>query len=154
MGSKKKERKNWTKILQEKTVNGINYGLSKAIKEIQEILGVNVVSHHEKYLALPSMVGKNKRQFFKSIKLRVLNKLKGWKARLFSSGGKEVLLKAVIQATPVYAMGVFKLPKCLCEDLQRCITNCWSANYDDSKCIHWLSWKNLCKPRKDGGHEV
>lgn len=113
---------------------------------------MNVVSHHEKYLGLPSMVGRNKRQFFESIKLRVLNKLKGWKARLFSSGGKEVLLKACHSSHSCFCYGcVFKLPKCLCEDLQRCITNDWSANSDNSKCIHWLSWKNLCKPKKDGG---
>ncbi|KAH9800272.1 hypothetical protein KPL71_000599 [Citrus sinensis] len=41
--------------------------------------------------------------------------------KLFSSGGKEILIKAVAQAIPAYAMSVFKIPSAVCNDIQRAI---------------------------------
>ena len=40
-------------------------------KEMQSILGVSHVQHHEKYLGLPSMVGKSKKEVFASLRERV-----------------------------------------------------------------------------------
>jgi hypothetical protein len=43
---------------------------------------------------------------------RICNRLNGFKEKLLSYGGKEVvLLKASAQAIPAYAISVFKLPK-------------------------------------------
>ncbi|KAH9753314.1 putative reverse transcriptase/RNA-dependent DNA polymerase [Citrus sinensis] len=44
---------------------------------------------------------------------------------MFSSGGKEVSIKAVAQFVPTYAMSVFKLPKGLYEDIPRAIAKFW-----------------------------
>ena len=41
------------------------------------------------------MVGRKKIRFFNDIKLRVMSKILGWQCKFFSSGGKEVLIKAV-----------------------------------------------------------
>ena len=46
------------------------------------------------------MVGRNKMTFFNLIKHRVIGKLNSREFKLFSSGGKEVLIKVVIQAIP------------------------------------------------------
>lgn len=62
---------------------------------IKNIFQVNVVSRHEKYLGLPSMVGRKRASFFNDLKLRVLSKIANWQHKLFSSGGKEVLVKVV-----------------------------------------------------------
>lgn len=42
---------------------------------IRGIFNLNVVSRHEKYLGLPSMIGRKKPSFFNDVKLRVLNKI-------------------------------------------------------------------------------
>lgn len=95
------------------------------IAAIKNLFQLQVVSQHEKYLGLPSMVGRKKLNFFNSIKLKVLSKISNWQSRMFSKGGKEVLIKAVAQAVPAYAMSVFKLPVGLCEDIQRAIARFW-----------------------------
>ena len=95
------------------------------VEEIKNIFGLNIVSKHEKYLGLPSMVGRKKINFFNEIKLRVLNKLSSWQTRRFSSGGKEVLIKAVAQAVPSFAMSVFKIPQGLCDDIERAVARFW-----------------------------
>lgn len=59
------------------------------------------------------------------MKLKVLNKISSWQHKMFSSGGKEVLIKAVAHAIPVYAMSVFKLLRGLCHDILRAIVRFW-----------------------------
>lgn len=71
------------------------------------------------------MVGKKKLRFFNKIKLRVLSKISNWQSKMFPKCGKEVLIKDVAQAIPVYAMSVFKLPMGLCDDIQKAITRFW-----------------------------
>ena len=81
--------------------------------------------------------------FFKDVKLKVLSKISSWHHKMFFSGGKEVLIKAVAQAILAYAMSVFKLPKGLCEDIQRAFAKfCWGSN-QDKQAIHWSRWENL-----------
>lgn len=49
-----------------------------------------------KYLDIPSDWGTSKKQMFAWILARVNMKLEGWKEKLMSKAGKEVLLKTVI----------------------------------------------------------
>ena len=52
-------------------------------------------SRHSKYLGLPSIIGKSKNEVFVEIKEKVGRKLLAWKEKMLSTGGKEVLIKAV-----------------------------------------------------------
>jgi len=73
----------------------------------QEILSLSRLTETHRidtYLGLPSFVGKSKIQSFGFIKDRVLKKINNWKVKFLSQTGKEVLLKAVIQAIPTYSM--------------------------------------------------
>ncbi|KAK9986188.1 hypothetical protein SO802_031139 [Lithocarpus litseifolius] len=81
------------------------------------MFGAQVIRAHESYLGLPSLVGKSKINTFAQLKQRVENKVSGWKEKLLSSAGKEVLIKAVAQAVPSYTMSCFKLPNKLCDEL-------------------------------------
>ena len=50
---------------------------------------------HTKYLGLPSIIGISKKLVFAEIKEKVSKKLAGWKGKMLSMGGKEVLIKIV-----------------------------------------------------------
>ena len=88
---------------------------------IKDSLGVQDIKLYEKYLGLPALVGKSKRASLDFIKERVWAKLQGWKEQLLSQAGREILLKAVVQAIPAYAMSCFKLPISLCNDIEALI---------------------------------
>ena len=53
-------------------------------------------SRHGKYLGLPSIIRKSNNEVFAEIKERVGRKLAGWKEKLMSIGGREILIKAVV----------------------------------------------------------
>lgn len=124
---------------------------AKQIEEIKNIFQLNVVSRHEKYLGLPSMVGRKKISLFNYIKLRVLNQISNWQRKLFSSGGKEVLIKAITQVTLAYAMSVFRIPIGVCADIQKEIARFWWETKKTHKDIHWLRWEGMCKSKEKRG---
>ena len=86
--------------------------------EIFNILGPMQNSKHTKYLGLPSFIGRSKTQVFSILKERIGQKLAGLKGKLLSMGGKEILIKAMAQAIPMYTMSCFLLPQSLCDDLE------------------------------------
>ena len=64
-------------------------------EDIKGRFGTQVIKHHEKYLGLPSLVGRNRHSSFNDIKEKLGKKLAGWKEKMLSKAGKEVLIKVI-----------------------------------------------------------
>ena len=92
-----------------------------------------MIRQYEKYLGLPALVGREKKRSFIYLKERVWKKLQGWKEKLLSITGREVLIKAVIQAILTYTMSCFKLPKGLIKELEVLIRKFWWGYNDDTR---------------------
>ncbi|KAK3227203.1 hypothetical protein Dsin_007065 [Dipteronia sinensis] len=56
---------------------------------------------------------------FSVIATRVWDKVNGWCDKLLSAGGKEILIKAIVQLIPTYAMSLFCLPRRLIFKVKR-----------------------------------
>jgi len=67
-------------------------------------------------------VGRGKKKAFNRIKDQVGRKIVGWKGKLLSNLGKEVLIKVVAQATITYTMSCFKLSDSLCRVLNSMVS--------------------------------
>ncbi|XP_071902573.1 uncharacterized protein [Coffea arabica] len=119
--------------------------------EVCQELGDMREASSGRYLGLPMAIGRSKNQVFGYIKSSIMKKLKGWKNKMLSPAGKEVLIKSVIQAMPNYAMACFKLPKGLCKDICKCIANFWWGSGQQDRKMHWLSWKKLSEVKGKGG---
>ena len=87
-------------------------------EHIKLALGVPEIKQYEKYLGLPSLVGRNKKASFNYIKERVWRKIQGCKEKLLSQARREILIKSVVQAIPTYTMNCFKLPLGLCSEIE------------------------------------
>ena len=83
-------------------------------------------------------MGKGKKASFNYIKEKVWQTLQRWEGKLLSQAGREVLIKAVIQALPTYTMGCFKIPLGLCYDIESLIKKFWWGQRGDRRKIHWL----------------
>ena len=62
---------------------------------------------------------------FMEVKAKLAKKLAGWKEKLLSKAGKEVLIKVVAQAIPTYTMSCFKIPDSLCDEMTNLVRNFW-----------------------------
>jgi hypothetical protein len=74
---------------------------------IVSVARVSATNRYEKYLGLPNLIGRSRVSAFNGLKGRIWDKIQGWKENFLSQAGKEVLLKAVVQAIPTYTMSVF-----------------------------------------------
>nr|XP_023912497.1 uncharacterized protein LOC112024091 [Quercus suber] len=129
---------------------------SKAVNEdtkaqLSDFLQVPEVKEYEKYLGLPAVVGRNRKASLNFIKERVWSKLQGWKEKPLSQAGREVLLKAVVQAIPTFAMGCFKLPMGLYQEIEALIRKFFWGQKGEQRKIHWKKWEVLCQPKSEGG---
>jgi hypothetical protein len=58
---------------------------------------------------LPVHLGAAKSKEFAYLKEKIWRRIQGWKERLLSKEGKDILIKVVSQAIPMYAMSCFDL---------------------------------------------
>lgn len=62
-----------------------------------------------------------------------------------------MLIKAVAQAIPIYAMNCFKILDSLCDEMTSLIRNFWWGQCKEEHNMAWISWKKLCSPKSCGG---
>lgn len=108
------------------------------------------MERHEKYLGLPTMVGRSKAHIFKFVRDRVWKKLIGWKEKALSKAGRVVLISRLFNLPHL----CYKLFSITAMDLW------WDwATYNtiflggdvNKRKIHWISRKRLSKSMKKGG---
>lgn len=109
-----------------------------------------MVKGHDLYLGLPTFSLRKKSLQFDYIR-EIICKTQGCASKFFSMGGREVLIKAVLQSIPSYAMSCFKLPISLCHRLEQICAKFWWKGQVERLGLHWTKWNNLCKPKWAGG---
>lgn len=115
-------------------------------------LSMKEADSRSKYLGLPNILGRNKYVILGFLKEKVNARIESWRDKSFSKSGKEVLIKAVVQALPTFAMSVFLLPQEINKDIERSLAKFWWGDARmETKKIHWMSWERLCKHKDAGG---
>jgi hypothetical protein len=104
------------------------------------------------YLGLP--VGANPRlastwdPVVKTIEKRLLS----WRNRYVSLGGRVVLINSVLASIPVFFLSFLKIPLKVRMKIVRLQRNfLWGGASRDKNKISWVSWKDVCRPKKEGG---
>ena len=140
------------KINYEKSEVSFSKGMSYEKKEeLIDLLHMRQVDRHQKYLGIPTVCSRSRKVIFRELLDRMWKKLQGWKEKLLSRAGKEVLIKAVIQALPTYLMGVYKIPAAIIQEFHSAMTRFWWGGKGEERKMHWLSWEKMCKPKCMGG---
>ncbi|XP_010518579.1 PREDICTED: uncharacterized protein LOC104793852 [Camelina sativa] len=113
--------------------------------------GIEQEEGTSKYLGLPECFSGSKRALLNFITDRLKSRLGGWYEKTLSLGGKEVLLKSVAIALPVYAMSCFRLTKHQCHLITSTMASFWWKESEDKHKMHWVSWEKLCASKESGG---
>ena len=122
--------------------------------QVKHLWGFKPLAKEVKYLGLPLFLSANKVKDFAFMKEKLESRVSGWKSKCLSWAGHVTLIKSVAQATPVYSMSVFKLPKVLCSNLDAIVRKFWWCPQKDSNKFYTpMAWASLCKPRSQGGLE-
>jgi ribonuclease HI len=118
---------------------------------VKEELNIQVEAFSEKYLGLPTAVGKLTSEVFDYIAERIRSKLNGRSERNLSYAAKEVLIKSVIQAMPTYSMACFLLGKGTIQKLVSLMAQFWWSGSLDKRSMHWMAWDKIAVPKEWGG---
>lgn len=108
--------------------------------------------HDGKYLGTPFCKFRNKSKDFNYIAERFATKLAGWKLKHLSLAGRNILIKSVALAVPIFVMQVFLLLVCLCDKLDRFMRRfLWGATAEAPRVLILRAWDNICASKLAGG---
>ncbi|KAF6153870.1 hypothetical protein GIB67_001103 [Kingdonia uniflora] len=83
---------------------------------------------------------------------RVSKRIEGWKAKSLSQAGRITLIKVVNSTIPSFHMSVFPFPIKMCKKLDSINSRfLWGTNSVGANKTHFISWKNICRPKDKGG---
>ncbi|KAL9672299.1 hypothetical protein QQ045_028549 [Rhodiola kirilowii] len=158
------EATNWRRILSEYgAISGQRINLEKSEvcfsdntpaysrMEIAGILGVHPVAGHSKYLGLPLVMGQKKTETCRCIVEKMWKRINDWKFKFLSAAGREVLIKLVIQALPLYMMSVYKIPESCIQSMTRMILRFWWGKKEGLRGVSWINQGTLQKRKLEGG---
>ena len=113
-------------------------------EQLKAVIGITSEALSEKYLGLPTAMGKSKEGTFKYARESAKGKVTGWKGQGISKKAREVLVKSGLQSTPTFTMSCFQLTKKLCGNLTSISSNFWWGEANGEKKVHWIAWKKMC----------
>lgn len=118
--------------------------------QMRNILGIHNEGGIGKYLGMSEQFTRRKSDMFTYIVDKVKAVTQGWSQKYLSPGCKEVLLKSIALAMPIFSMNVFRLLKEVCDEINRVLARFWWGS-GENKGMHWYDWKRVSLPKSEGG---
>ncbi|CAN1153186.1 LINE-1 retrotransposable element ORF2 protein [Linum perenne] len=120
-------------------------------RNICRSLGIAETTDLGRYLGVPVIHGRVRKDTFSYILERIDKKLDGWKRNTLSLAGCVTLAQSVLNSLPSYAMQTVALPASILNAIDCRIRRfVWGGSNDQRK-IHLVSWDVICRPKSQGG---
>ena len=121
-------------------------------QQVHASSGISSEALVEKYLGLPTALGRSTDSHFEHIVAKIKKLAKGWCPKTMSNAAREVLVKAICQAIPTYSMSCFRLSKNLCKKITSVVARFWWGGDENKRKIqYWRKWKQIAIPKSEGG---
>ena len=100
---------------------------------------------------MPAIHGRVSKANFQHVINRVDKRLAGWKTKCLSLAGRMTLIQATVTAIPAYTMQSVKLPRSVCDELDRKLQRfLWGGSSMQRK-PHLVAWNAITKEKSQGG---
>lgn len=103
------------------------------------------------YLGMPTTTSRVTRETFAHICEKIDRKLAGWKTKYLSLAGRITLAKSTLTTMANYSMQSAKLPRTVCDDVDKRVRRFLWGGTEEKRAIHLISWEAFRKPQKQGG---
>lgn len=125
------------------------------LRDMVQVLGCGVGSFPQVYLGLPLSNRKLSMHDFLPLIAKAECYLSGWRAQLLSFKGRLVLLNAVLDALPTYAMAAMELPPSVLRAIDAlCRSFLWTASDKASGAQCLVAWGRVVRPKEEGWRGV
>jgi hypothetical protein len=125
---------------------------SAMVDEVRGVLGCTLESFPQNYLGLPLSCKKLSATAFAPLIAKADRYMSGWRVALLSAGGRIVLITAVLNALPTYAMAALSFHPAVVKKLdalRRAFL--WAAMEKVSGAQCLVAWDAVCRPKAEGG---
>ncbi|GKB80987.1 RNA-directed DNA polymerase, eukaryota [Tanacetum coccineum] len=78
-------------------------------------------------------------------------RLTNWKLKTFSIGGRLTLLKLILGASPLYNMSIYKVPKCVLNEMEAIRRKIFYGADSLERKITWVAWDKVLASKSNGG---
>lgn len=120
-------------------------------QRVHDVSGIATEALMEKYLGLPTALGKSTDSQFEGIVSSIKKLCNGWTPQMLNSAGREVLVKSICQAIPTFSMSCFRLSKNMCKKITSVLARFWWGGDDKKRKMHWKKWIDIAIPKGEGG---
>ncbi|XP_060178092.1 uncharacterized protein LOC132608030 [Lycium barbarum] len=120
---------------------------NELIQQVEAVTGFVRGQFPFTYLGFPITHARKRKVDYTELLKRVKDKLKTWKGKMLSYGGKAVLITSVLKSIPIHILSAIRPPKYVRKELHKIVAKFFWNNKDEGKSRHWSSWLNMCLPK-------
>jgi exonuclease III len=120
-------------------------------RHISGILGFNRSSLPSKYLGIPLIDTALWNSSWENLLSSFSKRLSSWTFRALNLPSRLILLKAVLQALPIYSFSALAAPKSVLNTIKGIQRNFIWQGLNTGKKMALVSWDKLCRPKEHGG---
>lgn len=102
-------------------------------------LGIPVSDSHLGVNALDCVPGKMRKR------------LRPWKGRNLTSGGRLILTNTSLSSLPIYTMGIYRLQEGIHQQMDSIRANFFWQGATNNFKYHMVKWRDMCLPKEYGG---
>jgi hypothetical protein len=99
------------------------------------------------YLGLPVGVNPKRASTWEPMVECLRKRLKGWRNRYVSLGGRIVLINSVLNSIPIFYLSFMKVPVLVLKKIIRIQREFLWGGTKGWRRISWVKWKEVCKPK-------
>ncbi|GJX27849.1 RNA-directed DNA polymerase, eukaryota [Tanacetum coccineum] len=121
------------------------------VMQAANLIGCSVLKLPFKYLRVMIGNSMSRKLSWAPIIQKIQSRLSKWKAKTLSIGGRLMLLKSVLGATPIYSMSIYKVPTGILDLMESIRNKLFNGAVGKESKITWVPWKKVLAAKENGG---